>query len=462
MGVRASAAVLAAAGAAIAAFVSCRQIVGISDNPATDLAPTTAACGLPCETSVCASCVQANCCAESTACAGDVACAGYFRCFYACKLDDWPCRAQCVKDHPIGGAAEFPGLAICSAAHCPSECGLVCGSQGAILSSRPDAATGCEACFESSTSWCASARGCDTSAACIGWEQCYGGCTTPDCRTQCASRFALEGGIAGTASPFGIIPPELSSSINGVGNGPCAGPCSTGSDWSCLDHGTWPNSTLGGTTLETQVLDVTAGKGVAGVSVAICQFGDPTCGSPLNPVPAQSDANGFVKVSVPPGASLIDTVGPDTFVKFSSPTIFPLLYFLGYPVSEPVAPIASPYVLVNSTSNPPPGWDTSLGFINAVPVDCFGAGAPGVKITTDAADAGVIPYCFENSSAVTTGISVSTPNGAGYGCGFVNMPPGTVTVTATPIALGKPSSHLQVLVQPGTITNVFLSPSLTQ
>ncbi len=460
MRVRATAVVLSAAAAAIAASVSCRQVAGITDNPPTDLAPTTAACGLSWETSACASCVQANCCAESSACANDVACAGYFRCFNACKLDDWPCRAQCVSDHSVGGAAEFPALTVCSASNCPSECGLACGSQGALLP-VPDAAAACEGCFENSTSLCASARACDTNAGCIGWQQCYGTCTTPDCRTRCAGEFGLDGGVAGTASPFGATPAELSSSIGGLANGPCAGPCGEGGNWSCLGHSTWPNSTLGGTTLETQVLD-RSGAHVAGVSVSACRFGDPACDQPLNLVPAQSDANGFVRVSVPPAPNLIDTVGPDTFVKFSSPTIFPSLYFLGYPVSEPVAPIASPWVLVTSTSTPPPGWDTSLGLINAVPLDCVGAAAAGVTIAIDVTDAGAFPYCFENQSAVTTGVSVTTANGSGYGCGFVNVPPGTVTVTATPVALGRRSSHLQVLAQPGTITNVFLYPSLTQ
>jgi hypothetical protein len=77
---------------------------------------------------------------------------------------------------------------------------------------------------------------------------------------------------------------------------------------------------------------------------------------------------------------------------------------------------------------------------------------------------GAIPYCFANAQTITTGVSVTTADGAAYGCGFVNVPPGTVTVTAAPMALGgKPSSRLQVLAQPGTLTSVFLyaMPSLT-
>jgi hypothetical protein len=458
---RVRATMLVVSAAAIAAPVACRQLVGISDSPQTDLAPTTAACGLSWPTNDCASCVQASCCAASTACANDVACKGHFQCFNACKVDDWTCRARCTFDQSIVGAAEFPKLAACAASNCPSECGLVCGSQGALLAAEPEAGTTCERCLESNGSYCKSARDCDMSATCVGWEQCFGGCTTPDCRNQCVTQFGLDGGIAGTASPFDTIPTELSSSINGLGNGPCAVPCGGGSNWSCLDR-TWPNSTLEGTTLETQVLDITRQTSVAGVSVSVCRFSDPTCDAPLNPLPTQSDANGFVKATVPPAMNFVATLGPDTFVKFSSPAIFPELQFLGYPVSEPVAPIASPYVLVTATSNPPAGWDTSLGLINAVVFDCAGKAAPGVTIATDVTDAGAIPYCFESTSgAITTGVSVTTANGAGYGCGFINMPPGMVTLTATPVGLGRPSSRLQVLAQPGTITSVFLYPTLT-
>ena len=42
---------------------------------------------------------------------------------------------------------------------------------------------------------------------------------------------------------------------------------------------------------------------------------------------------------------------------------------------------------------------------------------------------------------------------------FFNVPPGTVTVTATPLALGKPSAHASILVRAGYETVMMLHPT---
>jgi hypothetical protein len=49
---------LVAAVTATTSIIACRQLVGITDNPPTDL--VTSICGLPYGTNVCASCVNAS------------------------------------------------------------------------------------------------------------------------------------------------------------------------------------------------------------------------------------------------------------------------------------------------------------------------------------------------------------------------------------------------------------------
>jgi hypothetical protein len=44
---------------------------------------------------------------------------------------------------------------------------------------------------------------------------------------------------------------------------------------------------------------------------------------------------------------------------------------------------------------------------------------------------------------------------------FLNVPPGLVTLTATPLALGKPSSVEVVNVVAGTFTGVYMVPTPT-
>ncbi len=447
--------------AALTGVFSCRQIAGIQDNPAMDIAPTSTACGLPWGTSTCASCVNTWCCPASTACAQDPACSPSFQCLGACKLGDWPCRTQCQIDHPASGAGELPSLVTCNATHCANECGLTCGALP--LAASADAAVACQGCFEMDTNRCASALACTSSADCVGWLQCQAPGTTPDVRRVCDDRFGLaDAGVPGTASPVAVLPPEIAAPLQTLtGGGPCKGPCAIGGEWTCVDRTVWPSPTLGGITLETQVVDSMGQKPVSGVEVSICRFGDPNCLSPLNSAHVYSDANGLVTVRIPPGSTADQAVDADSYAQLTSPTTFPALYFFGYPVSEPRAPIGEPYAFVILTSNPQPGWDPSLGLLNALAIDCAGGAGYGVQFAIDLPDAsGVIPYYFDDNNKVDTTLKATTPGGAPYGGGFVNVPPGTVTITATPIALGKPSSHAQVLIRAGTLTQVFLFPGM--
>jgi hypothetical protein len=436
-----------------------------------EAAPT--ACELPWGTSTCASCVNTYCCSESSACGNDVPCAAYFRCLGACKTGDWQCRTQCGIDDPFGGAKAFPALTMCTATHCESECGLTCGGVAA-LDTPPDAAAACQACFEQSSSACASERQCASTADCVDWQQCFASCVTPDCRRTCDDHYGLaDAGNPGTASYLGVVPPELSALASTAGVAACGTACALGSNWGCVGHVVLPPVTTGGTTLETRVLDLTSTLPLSGAEVSICRFGDPRCAAPLAS-PVQSDASGFVTLQVPPAVELLDTLGADSFAQVTSPAIFPALYFLGYPVSEPLAPIAQPYVVVLSVQAgtsffAPESWDTTRGWVQAQVYDCDGVQAPGVQLAIDPPhdDTAVRPFYYRDPGSPTLDFTATatTSDGAGFGGGFLNVPidataPDTVvTITATPIALGsKHSSQVHVLVRAGTLTDVFMFP----
>src|ERR1700722_944789 len=116
---------LVASLSAVAGVPACRQVVGITDNPPTDL--TSTLCGLPYGTSACASCVNTSCCTESTACAADPACAAYETCLGKCNGDPG-CRSQCIGDNPVGTSSDVSALSACLASKCETACGLTCGA----------------------------------------------------------------------------------------------------------------------------------------------------------------------------------------------------------------------------------------------------------------------------------------------------------------------------------------------
>ena len=445
----------AVVGVALATVLSCRQIVGIGEA-------SPPSCGLSYGTTACASCVDSSCCPESTACQGDAPCADYFDCLGACKLQDWQCRSQCRVDHPTPTSGHVAPLKTCMVAKCSAECGLKCGAITENLAS-PGAAPGCQACFEANA--CTGGTTCGASAACRGWLECNAACSLPDCRGACNLRYGYAD--AGTAEFAFTTPPGVA----GI-TGPCAAACAFGANWSCVGRVSWPTATAAPVTLTTRVLNfATNSTPVEGADVSLCRFVDPTCTPPLALAHGQTDSSGFVSLNV--AASPIPQLGFDTFAQITSPAITPLLYFLGYPVSQTPAPIAEPYVLAApnvSTGGAsalfdsyfaPEKWDfMSSAWVNFDVYDCEGGPAAGVQVEIDSKDPGIRRYYLPAGAATpsfTATATASSPVGAGGG--FINVPPGKFTLTATPLSLGKRSATVHGLARAGTMTEMFIFPT---
>ena len=244
----------------LAELLSCRQIAGITDNPPTDIAPATDACGLPWGTSTCAACVNAACCSEASSCAGDPQCAPYFQC--RAGSADPERRAQCEKESPPQVGRWGP-LFTCWTSRCEAECGLTCGDIASVVAVAPDAAVGCQACVNASA--CASERACARSIDCLESATCGSGCATPDCSAaRCGDH---EAGAA------------LGGAFLNATSG-CATAC-PGNDWDCVGHVAWPGATSEATTLTITVLDFVSQQPAAKLDVSVCQGTDPACASPL-------------------------------------------------------------------------------------------------------------------------------------------------------------------------------------
>ena len=296
---------LVAAAAAITGVLACRQLVGITDNPPTDL--TSTLCGLPYGTNTCASCVNTNCCSESTTCAADPVCSAYEGCLGQCNGDP-KCRSQCTIDNPVGVATDVSALSACLAGKCGTACGLECGGVAGYIS-EPDAAVACQQCLTGSQ--CAQAEACASSDVCDAFVRGFLAFSTVDSievseQTQCANSAAwgLEFLIGGLSTICGKNPPTLDadasvSSTAGVfaqSYGSCTTPCAIGNYWACVDHVTWPSPNSTTYTLGYTVTDYADSKPVAGALVQVCSRLDENCGNPIQC--GTTDADGRVIVDV--------------------------------------------------------------------------------------------------------------------------------------------------------------------
>jgi hypothetical protein len=222
------------------------------------------------------------------------------------------------------------------------------------------------------------------------------------------------------------------------------------------------------TTLTGQALDYVTAQPVSGVDVSICRFADTACSSPIGH--AQTDANGNWQIVVSQGPPT------DTFAELTatatSLSIVPELKVIGYPVSRSQAPFTGTFgtnlvsTLAEYQGVLAPNkitWDSaSRGWIAFVAYDCGVALAGGVKVTIEGpVDSQVRQYYVQDTSydfsATATDATGAEP---GQG-GFVNVPPGQYTLTATAIAINKAYSIGHVFVVPGTRSVLYMYPTPT-
>jgi hypothetical protein len=450
---------LVAAIAAITAVFACRQLVGITDNPPTDL--TSTLCGLPYGTNVCASCTQANCCAESTTCAADPVCSAYESCLGPCNGDP-KCRAQCTIDNPVGTASDVPALSACLATHCEGPCGLGCGAI-ADLFSEPDAAEACQQCLDKSA--CSQAEACASSVPCDAVSRGNLALSTADsaevygqlqCTSSAASGFAFEIGgpiyVCG-GSPLTIEEDAAVSSTALAFASSCATPCATGNYWACIGQVNWPPPKAPDCTIDTQVEDYRTHAPITEATVQACSPTDTDCSQPLQQ--ATTDAKGRASLTVqnPPDTGYH---GLNGFVRVTSPTIVTVDEYWGFPLVESQFPYLgistfNPAELQEIWSDLGVTPDPARGTLIVLAYDCRLISSPGLQITLDPAD--MLTQGFS-----TTGVATTTTDQTGI-IFFSNVLAGPIQLTATPMAVGKTSSQVTVHVVPGIVTLVLVWPT---
>jgi hypothetical protein len=427
--------------AAMAATFACRQLVGIGDDPPQgQVSPSTdsgAEGGFTYGQGDCATCVTTSCGPQATACAGTPSCAALEACMSGCGTDA-TCRAQCGVDHGLGNDVATPAFEACLASSCETQCGLTCGGLAAVF--PPATATGCEACILKqecqSTSACAADPGCQTSI------RCQFSSSTPDVVQACPP-------LQPDAGPVSIVN-ERSAPIASS----CSTACSWGADWSCVGKVNWPAARLGALEVTASVKDGLTNTPVADASVKFCTTLDPTCVLPIQA--GTTDGAGNVTLVLPP------VMGPTFYYgDVSSPAIAPLLVFGGSPFSEPrfAWPFitATPAELALGSQGLGVTGDPKLGAVFVGAVDCRLASAPGVTFAIDPPGTSAGPFYY--ASAVPSMTATETDS-EGLAV-FINVPviPTTLVVTATPKALGRPSSHVPLFARADGTALVYVLPT---
>jgi hypothetical protein len=251
-------------------------------------------------------------------------------------------------------------------------------------------------------------------------------CTTwigdPVCRIDCANRH--EG-----------YEPAFTSWAMGVAS--CGQECGWGRHWECVTpHGVSPGPFVGsGTTQVTiRVLDNSANKGMAHVSVAACSHSSPSsCTEPV-----QTDENGLTP------ALTIDKTLPShvTFFRLESQLGTQMLVYPGRTFTGESESLS--FQWFDTAGTGAPTSDPVMGLVITSMGDCVGSADIGSPSTTFAIDGGP-PAVY--------GIG-ATAGQFGY---FPSVPPGVVTVRGfAPEPLGEVVSA-QAHVEKGATTVVHFN-----
>jgi hypothetical protein len=425
----------------LAVGAACRQLVGIGDAPPIGSGDAGAVCGIAYSGGDCEACLESRCCALASACAHRASCNVLQTCLGECQGDP-TCRSRCTFENVGSPDPAEAQLSACLAAQCSAPCGLACGGGAAALVG-PDAAASCQSCIVANA--CTQATTCAGDPECAAYARCSLANPLLDELQACQSAHA-----AGAAEFQALF---------GVERAQCANDCAVGQQWQCLGHVPGTPPPLGPSTAVTLTIRDTSQAPVPGALVQVCPLFDIAC--PVALSSGTTDDAGTTTVNVPPGPQGFGVTG---YLSITAPpTLAPELLFWGFPLSEPTVvfptsglPTPAVVTMVSNALGDPIAADRAFVLVEVA--DCDNFTAPGVTLSLDAPDAGDAGWqLFYRENGAFSKTAKST-DGLGQAL-LANVPAGSITITATPVALGRPSSIVTAYTRAGWGTEVALPPN---
>jgi len=226
--------------------------------------------------------------------------------------------------------------------------------------------------------------------------------------------------------------------------------CQTKPDpkWGCIGHVEPPKS---GSmiTASIQLVDIVSEAPATNVTVKLCSKYDPSCDSPLG-MPTVG-ADGFVSAMIPS-----DFQG---YFDIQGPGYMPALTFIDGTNTDtnPEVLLVPPGIAASLAAGAKVMLDPQAGLVLSRTVDCKGQASPGVSVS-------IFPSVKETrfyviASGVSPGATATDNDG---NSGFVNVAPGTPTITATLGQGGKEIGKITTLVRAGSLTYQLVAPTPNQ
>jgi hypothetical protein len=218
--------------------------------------------------------------------------------------------------------------------------------------------------------------------------------------------------------------------------------------WGCIGH-VEPPKAGGMITASLQLIDIVSGSPVKNVTVKLCSKYDPSCSSPLGTPTVGAD--GFVSSTV-----ATDFQG---YFDIQGPGYMPALTFIDGTATStnPEVLLVPPAIASTLAEGAKVMLDPAAGLVLSRTVDCQGKASPGVSVSIFPSEKETRFYVI--ASGVSPGATATDNDG---NSGFVNVAPGTPTITATLGAGGKEIGKITTLVRAGSLTYQLVAPTPNQ
>jgi hypothetical protein len=191
----------------------------------------------------------------------------------------------------------------------------------------------------------------------------------------------------------------------------------------------------------------------AGISVRPCPKLDFSCTTPVGPA-VKTDASGSATLDLPAGF--------DGYLEIDNgtKTVPALWYFSPVPIKDGTYNVAllSPTSFDRIAAGVGATIDPNAGHAFIFALDCtstYGTFAAGMSFSSDQGSAETSAFYLINGIPSK---KATATDASGVG-GFANLPPGTVTVTASVAATGARSGSISALIRTGVITYAPIAPS---
>jgi len=225
--------------------------------------------------------------------------------------------------------------------------------------------------------------------------------------------------------------------------------CAPDPAWACLGRVIWPPPEPRKALVTLRLRDLVTEAPVAGVEAKLCHKLDYFCERPL--------ATGLVSNAFGDLVTEVDT-GFDGYVELSAPDKLPGLFFFFPPIDgdREVANLpvigARDLVLFGNLSGRPAL--SGRGHVMLGAYDCIWRPAPGVQLTTEAADVAIRSfYLIEKVPSVTAMATDASGRG-----GIMNLFPGPAALTGS-LLDGRRLATVGVFVRSDTVTFTTMVPA---